>query len=146
MRSVGSELLSVAEVLAIPLAIAAAFPLAAIDFSATCDARTQERRSASIVFLDDATVTRVLHAARTVPRSADSGRDYIDLIPTELPEAEHGSMAAIESRRRPDASPVVANGIPPFLPSRRAAAPVKISAETEKEAPAFSRDELLKLN
>ena len=99
-----------------------------------------------IVFLDDTAVTRALHAARAVPRSADSGRAYIDLISTELPEAAHGPMAAVESRRRPDAPPVVENGIPPFLPSRRAAMPAKISAETEKDAPAFPREELLRLN
>ena len=146
MRSVGSELLSVAEVLAIPLVIAAAFPRAAIGFSAARDIRSAERHPASIVFLDDAAVTRIQHAVRAVSRNADSGRAYIDLISTELPETTHGPMAEIEFRRRTDAPPVVENGIPPFLPSRRAAAPVRISVEAEKETPAFTRDELLKLN
>ena len=146
MRSVKGELLSVAEVLAFPLMIAAAFPFGAIGFSASRDARSADDPTASIVFLDEVSVARAMRAARTVPRSEDSGHAYVDLLPAELPPAGNGPVMATGSRRSPSALPVVGSGIPPFLPSRRAAAPARIPVEATKDAPAFSRDELLKLN
>ena len=146
MRSVTSELLSVAEVLAIPLLVAAAFPSGAIGFSVSRNARSADASTASIVFLDEASVARAVRAARTVSRHGDGDRTYIDLLDSELPSAENKPMAAVLPVRSPSALPVVENGVPPFLPSRRAAAPVRISAEPVKDEPPFSRDELLKLN
>ena len=146
MRSVRSELLSVAEVLALPLMVAAAFPFGAIGFSASRDAQDAGGSTASIVFLDEVSVARVMRAARTMSRSEDHSRAYVDLLPAELPPAGNGPAMAIGPRRSPAALPVVEGGIPPFLPSRRAAAPARIPVEATKDAPAFSRDELLKLN
>ena len=146
MRSVRSELLSVAEVLALPLVIAVAFPRDAIRFSASRSARSAGVPTASIVFLDEASVARAERAARTVSRHEDGDRAYVELLARELPPAGNEPMAAALPRRIPSELPVVESGIPPFLPSRRAAAPVRISAETVKDKPAFSREELLKLN
>ena len=146
MRSVKSELLSVAEVLVFPLLIAAAFPYGAIRFSASREPRPSGGSAAAVVFLDDESVARAVRAARTVSRRADGDRAYINLFSPELPSAGNEPMAAIAPRRVPSALPVVESGVPPFLPSRRAAAPVRISAEPLKDEPAFSRDELLKLN
>ena len=146
MRSVRSELLSVVEVLAFPLMIAAAFPFGAIGFSVSRDAQSADAPTASIVFLDEVSVARVMRAARTMSQGEDKGRAYVNLLPAELPSAGNEPMMAIGSRRTPSALPVVESGIPPFLPSRRADAPVRISAEATKDAPAFSREELLKLN
>ena len=146
MRSVRSELLSVVEVLAFPLMIAAAFPLGAIGFSASRKAQSAGGPTASIVFLDEVSVARVMRAARTMSRSEDDSRAYVDLLPAELPPAGNGPVMATGSRRSPSALPVVGSGIPPFLPSRRAAAPARIPVEATEDAPAFSREELLKLN
>ena len=152
MRSVKSELLSVAEVLGLPLMIAAAFPYDAIRFHdairvpVSRNARSADVPTASVVFLDEASVARAERAARTVSRRGDGDRVYADLLSLELPPVGNEPMAAAAPRRVSPALPVVENGIPPFLPSRRAAAPVRISAETVKDEPAFSRDELLKLN
>ena len=146
MRSVKGELLSVAEVLALPLMIAAAFPYDAIRFPVSRSARSAEDPTASIVFLDEASVARAERAARTVSRHGDGDRVHVDLLFLELPPAGNEPMAAVVPRRVSSPLPVVETGIPPFLPSRRAAAPVRISAETVKDEPAFSRDELLKLN
>ena len=88
----------------------------------------------------------MIRAARTVSRGEDAGRFYVNLLSAELPRANESPAAVIGLRREPDNPPVVENGIPPFLPSRRASSPVRIPAETAKEKPAFSRDELLKLN
>lgn len=146
MRSVGGELLSVAAVLAVPLGIASVFPYAAFDFAASRPVVPAERRTASIVFLDETAVARVMREARSIPRTEGDRRAHVDLLSRELPGADDLPKAAIGLRRHPDAPPVVENGIPPFLPSRRAAAPVRISVGTEKAEPPFSRNELLKLN
>ncbi len=146
MRSVGSELLSVAAVLALPIGIASVFPSGAIGFTPSSLAASPDVRTASIVFLGEGNVARVIRASRTVSRGGDAGRPSVDLLPLELPGADESPTAVIGLRRAPDNPPVVENGIPPFLPSRRAPAPVRISAETAKEKPVFARDELLKLN
>ena len=145
MRSVRSEFLSVAAVLALPIGIAFVFPYGAIGFSASRPAASPDVRTASIVFPDEADVARVIRAVRTVSRSEEAGRFYVNLLPSELPGTGETPMAAIGLRREPDDPPVVEIGMPPFLPSRRASAPVRIPAETAKEKPVFTRDELLKL-
>ena len=146
MRSVRSELLSVVEVLALPLVIASAFPYDAIRLPASRSARSADVPTASIVFLDEASVARAERAARSVSRHGEGDRVYVELLAPELPPAGNEPMAASAPRRVSSELPVVENGIPPFLPSRRAAVPVRISAETVKDEPAFSREELLKLN
>ena len=146
MRSVGSELLSVVTVLAIPVGIAVVFPYCSIGFSASRRAPSAHERTAAIVFLDDQAVARAMRATRTVPRNGDVGRTYIDLLSRDLPESDDRPMASVGPRRHAATPPIVENGIPPFLPSRRAPAPVRISAEAEKDEPQFSRNELLKLN
>ena len=146
MRSVGSELLSVAAVLAVPIGIASVFPYGVLGFTASRPVVPEKRRTASIVFLDETAVARVMREARNIPRTEGDRRAHVDLLSRELPGADDLPKAAIGLRRHPDAPPVVENGIPPFLPSRGAAAPVRISAGTEKDEPPFSRNELLKLN
>ena len=146
MRSLGSEILSVATVLAVPLGLAAVFPSGALGFSPVRTADRPPRPSAAIVFLDEAAVARTLRAAKTMSRNTEGGRLSVDLLSADLPGTEAAPMMSAGSRPRTDALPVVGDGIPPVLPSRRAAAPVRISAETVKDEPAFSREELLKLN
>ena len=146
MRSVGSELLSVAAVLALPIGIATVFPYGAVGFSASRPAASPDRRTASIVFPNEEDVARVMRAARTVPRGEGAGRISVNLLPSELPGADESPAAKIGLRRETEDPPVIENGIPPFLPSRRAAAPIRISAGTEKDEPPFPRNELLKLN
>ena len=146
MRSVGSEFLSVAEVFAIPLLIAAAFPYGAVGFSASRAARPADGSTASIVFLDDATAARAVREARIMSRNGNGGRMRIDLLSPELPDAGNEQAVTTVPRLRPRTLPIVESGIPPFLPSRRAVAPIRISAEVEKGELTFSRDELLKLN
>lgn len=146
MRSVRSELLSVAAVLALPIGIASVFPYGAIGFSVSKPAASPDVRTASIVFPGEEEIARVMRAARTVSRGEDVGRSYVNLLPSELPGAGESPPVAIGLCRKPDDPPVVENGISPFLPSRQASAPVRISAETVKEKPVFARDELLKLD
>ena len=146
MRSIGSEILSVATVLSVPLVLAAIFPREALDLSSVRSAPRPARASAAIVFLDDAAVARTLHAARSMPRGEERGRMYIDLLDTELPGTDDAPIMSVDSRPRPSALPVVESGLPPFLPSRRAAAPVRISVEAGRDDAPFPRTELLKMN
>ena len=147
MRSLGSELLSVATVLAVPLGLAAVFPYGVLGFSPVRTVDRPPRPSAAIVFLDEAAVARTLRAAKTMSRNTEGGRLSVDLLSADLPGTEAAPMmSAAGSRPRTDALPVVENGIPPFLPSRRAAAPVRISVETGRDDAPFPRTELLKLN
>ena len=146
MRSLGSEVLSVVTVLAVPLGLAAVFPYGALGFSPARPPARPPRSSAAIVVLDEAAVARTLRAARTVSRNAEGGRMYIDLLPADLPGTEAAPMMPAGSRPRTDAPQVVGDGIPPFLPSRRAAAPVMISVETGRDDSPFPRTELLKIN
>ena len=146
MRSLGSELLSVATVLAVPLGLAAVFPYGVLGFSPVRAADRPPRPSAAIVFLDEAAVARTLRAAKTMSRNTEGGRLSVDLLSADLPGTKAEPMMSAGSRPRTDALPVVGDGIPPFLPSRRAAAPVRISVETGRDDAPFPRTELLKLN
>lgn len=146
MRSLGSELLSVATVLAVPLGLAAVFPYGALGFSPVRTVDRPSRPSAAIVFLDEAAVARTLRAAKTMSRNTEGGRLSVDLLSADLPGTEAAPMMSAGLRPRTDVLPVVENGIPPFLPSRRAAAPVRISVETGRDDAPFPRTELLKLN
>ena len=146
MRSVRSEFLSVVAVLALPIGIALVFPSGAIGFSPSPPVASPDVRTAAIVFPNEEEIARMIRASRTVSRGEEEGRSYVNLLPSELPGADESPTAVIGLRWKPDNPPVVENGIPPFLPSRRAPAPVRISAETAKEKPVFARDELLKLN
>ena len=146
MRSLGSELLSVATVLAVPLGLAAVFPYGVLGFSPVRTVDRPPRPSAAIVFLDEAAVARTLRAAKTMSRNTEGGRLSVDLLSADLPGTKAAPMMSTGSRPRTDALPVVGDGIPPFLPSRRAAAPVRISVETGRDDAPFPRTELLKLN
>ena len=144
MRSVGSEVLSVAMVLAIPLGLAAVFPRAAL--SPLASPAEERKPSAAILFLSDAEVSRALRAAKDVTRHDGVGRANIELLPEELPGGEGEVMMTSAVRCPAAALPLVETGRTPFLPSRRADAPIRISSEAEKPDPVFSRQELLKLN
>ena len=146
MRSVSSEILSVAAVLALPIGIASVFPYGAIGFSVSRPAVSPDTKAASIVFPSEEDVARMIRAARTLSRGGDAGHSYVNLLSAELPGANESPTTVIGLRRKPDNPPVVENGTPPFLPSRRAPAPVRIPAEKMKDEPVFTRDELLKLN
>ena len=146
MRSLGSEILSVATVLAVPLGLAAVFPYGALGFAPARASAPALRPSAAIVFLDETTAARALRAARTMSRNAEDGRRSVDLLSADLPEAEAAPVMPAGSRPRTGALPVVGDGLPPFLPSRRAAAPVRIPVETGRDDAPFPRSELLKIN
>lgn len=145
MRGLRGDVLSVVAVLAVPLWLAAVFPREAIGFSASDEASRVSDPSASIVFLDSASIARAMSSARILSRN-EGGVAGINLLSAELPGAGETPMMPSALRSRPGVPEVVEGGIPPFLPSRRAAAPVRVSGGHDADVLPFSRNELLKLN
>ena len=146
MKGLREDILSVVAVLAVVLGLASAIPRELIGFSANRDVDRPASTVASIVFLDSAAVTRAMRATRILSRHEGDGTVAADLLATELPEPVAEPMISRAPRSHLDRPTVVEGGMPPFLPSRRAAAPVRIPAGKDVGSLPFSRDELLKLN
>ena len=145
MKGLRGDLLSVAAVLSVPLGLAAVFPREAIGFSASDVVGRAREQEMSIVFLDSDAVSRAVQATRILSRKEGGGAGA-ELLVAELPGPGAVPAMPIEFRSRPKAPAVVEGGVPPFLPSRRAAAPIRISGGKDADALPFPRNELLKLN
>ena len=146
MKGFREDLLSMTAVLAVALGFASAIPRELIGFSASKDISRPSSSAASIVFLDSASVTRAMRATRILSRHEGDGTVAADLLATELPEPVAEPMMPRTSRPHLGRPTVIEGGMPPYLPSRRAAAPVRIPVGKDVESLPFSRDELLKLN
>ena len=146
MRNLREDLLSVVAVLAVALGFASAIPRELIGFSVSKDMGRPSSTAASIVFLDSSAVARAMRATRILSRHEGDGTVAADLLAAELPELVAEPMMSRTSRFHLERPTVIERGMPPFLPSRRAAAPVRISACKDVGPLPFSRDELLKLN
>ena len=147
MNGFRENILSLIAVLAVPLAFVAVFPLEAVSFAPSDGARASQAPSAAIVILDSDAVARAMRTTRILSRHERGGdAAVVDLLTVDLPGAEAAPVMPIEARGRAATPTVVGGGIPPFLPSRRAAAPVRISVEAAADALPFPRKELLMLN
>ena len=146
MKGFREDLLSMTAVLAVALGFASAIPWELIGFSASKDISRPSSSAASIVFLDSAAVARAMRATRILSRHEGDGTVTADLLAAELPELAAEPMMSKTSRFRLERPAVIESGVPPFLPSRRAAAPVRIPVGKDFGSLPFSRDELLKLN
>lgn len=146
MKELRADLIAVLAVLLLLLGFAAAFPRGSIDFAGADAGAQAQGAQASIVFLDPSAVAAAMRATKILPRNEDTGRTCADLLTVDLPDADMKPMLAIESRRRLPVPAVVKSGIPPFRPSLRAAAPVRIPTEKDRDDLPFPRAELLRLN
>ena len=146
MKDVREDLVSIAAVLAVPLVFAAAFPREAVRFAASAGGGSASSPAVSIVFPDSASVARAMRSTRILSRRGGGGNAGAGLLTVELPEADLVPMMPVGLCDRPKAPTVLEGGIPPFLPSRRAAAPVRIPAAKRGDSLPFPRQELLKLN
>ncbi len=133
-------------VLAVALGFAVSIPRELIGFSVSRDAGRPSPTAASIVFLDSAAVARAMRATRILSRHEGDGNVAADLLSAEIPGLDSEPMMPKVFRFRSEQPTVVEGGVPPFLPSRRAAAPTRIPVGKDVESLPFSRDELLKLN
>ena len=146
MKGIREDFVSVAVVLAVVLGLASAIPRELIGFSVSKDTVRPSSAAASIVFLDSADVTRAMRATRILSRHEGDGTVVADLLATDLPELVAEPMMPRAPRFHLEQPTVIEGGVPPFLPSRRAAAPVRIPVGKDVGFLPFSRDELLKLN
>ena len=146
MKGFREDILSVAAVLAVALGFVSAIPRELIGFSADRGVDRPSSTVASIVFLDSAAVTRAMRATRILSRHEGDGAVVADLLTAELPESVAEPMISRSPRFHLERPTIVEGGMPPFLPSRCAAAPVRIPVGKDVESLPFSRDELLKLN
>ena len=146
MKGLREDILSVAAVLAVALGFVSAIPRELIGFSASRAIDCPPSTAASIVFLDSAAVTRAMRATRILSRHEGDGTVAADLLVAELPEPVAEPMMSRTSRPHLERPTVIEGGMPPFLPSRRAAAPVRIPVGKDVGSLPFSRNELLKLN
>ena len=146
MKGLREDILSVVAVLAVVLGLASAIPRELIGFSARKDTGRPSSTAASIVFLDSSAVARAMRATRILSRHEGDGTVAADLLAAELPGLDAEPMMSRNPRFHLEQPTVIEGGMPPFLPSRRAAAPVRIPVGKDVGSLPFSRDELLKLN
>ena len=146
MKGFREDLLSVATVLAVALGFVSAIPRELIGFSAGKDSGRPSSTTASIVFLDSAAVARAMRATRILSRHEGEGAVATDLLAAELPVLAAEPVMSRSPRFHLEQPTVIEGGMPPFLPSCRAAAPVRIPVDKDVRSLPFSRDELLKLN
>ena len=149
MRSVASEILSAAQVFLVPLGIALLFPYEAVRFGSRPQAGNSGEGAALAAFvtLDEAAERNLFRAVR-MTWGEESGASQLrpEVFLAELPEEPPRPMLPIWARSRPPEPPLAACEPLPFLPSRKASPPQTITAEAPKEEPAFSKNELLKID
>lgn len=148
MRGLGRELMSLGAVLAIPVGIAFVLPYEAFQFRAA--ARSEGRQSSvAFVRLSSEAEMRAMRVAKTSWQGdGESVRNRrADIYFAELPEEDFPSVMPVRERSHEAESDVVGCGRTPFLPSLRAAPPARIAPDDKPEdQPAFSREELLKID
>ena len=146
MKGLREDLISMAAVFAVVLGFALAIPRELVGFSARGDVGRPSSTAESIVFLDSAAVTRAMRATRILSRHEGDRTVAADLLATELPGRAAEPMMSRSPRFHLEQPTVIEGGMPPFLPSRRAVAPLRIPAGKDVGSLPFPRDELLKLN
>lgn len=133
--------------MSLPLAIVSVFPFGAIGYRVTEPSADQDRPYTAIVTLSPEQEEAAMRSARSAWQfDARADRQHRVRLPLgELPDDSDGGLIEVRTPD-PEGLPLPRSDYqaPPWLPSCRAAAPVKIARKPEPETPAFSRDELLK--
>ena len=150
MRDLRGKLLSVAVVLAAVAAVAVVFPFDAISFTPS-RAAAKGGEFAVFVSLTPEEEAAAMKAAKSSWNAEAVGvrRMRAELFMNDLPESASEPSLNIEDRLAGPPPPPVTPGISPYLPSRAAPPPKAIPADKadakDGPAPAFPREELLKL-
>ena len=147
MRSVGSELVSVLTVMAVPAAIALVFPYSALGFRAVAPKRPPEV-TAALVRLSAEGERSAVQSAKNSWRGEDGNVRHLraEMSFGELPEPPRTSVLSVEERSRRPVPPVATGGIPPYLPSLEAAPPETIGAEKAAPELPFAKEEFLRID
>lgn len=148
MSGMSREFTSAILVFALMGVISLAFPFSAIKFRPSPQ-RTPSSASAAFVRLTDAERANALKAAKTAWQTDESEKQGVRLrLPLgELPEAEQDTLFhTCELLPERVTCDLITSRLPPWEPSQKAGAPVRLAAEEDgPKQPAFSREELLKL-
>ncbi len=149
MRGVRRELLSVAVVLAAVGAVAVAFPYDAVFFRPS--PRSARTVFAAFVSLKEGEEVAAMKAAKSSWSGEAGGVRQLraELFVAEIPEAGNEPALELADRFARVSPPPVAPGLSPYQPSLAAPPPKAIPAEKadeKEEAPAFSREEMLKID
>lgn len=151
MRGGRGSLVSVSVVLAAIGGVAVSFPFDAVSFR-PADSRQSKSGFAAFVSLGAEEEAEALKAAKSSWNAEAGGvrRLRADLFYAELPEAGHEPALAFSDRLASSAPGPVEPGLSPYLPSMAAPPPKEIppddTAAKEGPAPAFSKEELLKID
>ncbi len=148
-RPLRYELYSLAAVLAVPVAVALAFPHEAIGFRPAPDAAPAAGLCAFVSLTEEESARAVANARTAWKVGAENVRRlHADLSVSAMPEEPHGAvMRESERARVPPPRPVAYDEMP--LPATLSAPPPGRIAREEPDPDAgltFSRKELLKLN
>lgn len=149
MRSLRHEVFALALMASVPVALALVFPYEAVSFRPSGGSGAP-RAVCAFVTLGEDEERAALAAARTawqVDSKSVTGL-RLDLTAGDLPPSPSGKVAVRRRERGTSAAP--AEFVPAMLPPTFAApAPAAIGAEGDaasEKAPAFSRDDLLKID
>ena len=152
MRGFRGDFLSAAIVIATVGAVAASFPFDAISFHPR-PTKGSRAAFAAFVSLTPAEEAAAMKAAKSSWNAESGGVRHLraELFSNELPEAESEPALGVLDRLARQTPEPVAPGLSPYLPSQSAppakAIPAeKASDEGGESAPAFSREELLRID
>lgn len=146
MKSSQRFIVSLMMSLALPVAVVISFPYSAVGFKAA-NYQSPGEPAAKLISLTAEQEISAVRKAKSIWRgelsAAERARTWLTL--GELPEDDEGPI--IDSQFSPPPSPVMMSfQPPPLMPSRAAAAVLKMAAEPPATAKmAFPREELLEL-
>ena len=149
-RRIRHDLIALAILLAVPVAVILSFPRRAVLYSGLINADTPGACApfCGFVVLDEAAETKATDLVRSAlsvnSMSVRNLRADLSLSTVEEPPPE--PVMDISDRRRRVAPPLVRWDVAPMPPSLAAPEPRDMSGEAEEDAgPAFPREELLKI-
>lgn len=148
MKALGGEVATVLSIAAVAVAGGVTLSPSVLRFGAGAPVALPASVPVLCVELDPATEASVVWDAKDSWRKGGMarGRVYADLSSRELPVERLPPVLSVSSRPAPPPLPVAKVGIPGYLPSCRAAPPIRLPTVDQAEAPVFSREELLKID
>ena len=146
MKSVRSELVSMAVVLSVPAVVAVIFPYGALGFRAASSTRSEPKTCAFVTLTPEAE-HQAFKVARTSFRRSerDVRRMHADLSADFPPETALRLDVSVPAAAGPAELPIVKCERVPYLPSAKARPPVRLPpADKDPELP-FPREKLLEI-
>ena len=148
MRSARSEMLSLVTTLSIPAAVFCILPYSSFRLPPPAESRAPAPFAAFADLTPDEAAQAMRRAKSTGHgETADAAIRPDDLLLRSLPDDPPTPLVRLSDRTRPPNQARIGWRPPPYLPTRAAPGPATIPSEKdgEAQAPAFSRDDLLRI-